>query len=69
MGSTHTQTQEFKPLDKQKPSTPKKQVKHKDSVLFYLKIHPVLEKENENRKPDAVKKRVWNNIVNTVCSD
>jgi len=38
-------------------------------VLFYLKIHPVLEKENENRKPDAVKKRVWNNIVNTVCSD
>jgi hypothetical protein len=73
MGSTHTQqteykeTNEYKQLDKPQPSTPKsikKQVTHKDSVLFYLKMHPVMtEKENEKRK-----KKVWNNMVNTVCS-
>ena len=73
MGSTHTQqTHEYKQLDKPQPSTPKsikKQVTHKDSVLFYLKMHPVLtEKENEKINLDAVKKRVWNNMVNTVCS-
>lgn len=67
MGSTHTQLTEYKQLDKPQPSTPKsikKQVTHKDSVLFYLKMHPVMtEKENEKRK-----KKVWNNMVNTVCS-
>ncbi len=68
MGSTHTQeTHEYKQRE-QHPSTPKKQVTHKDSVLFYLKMHPVLtEKENEKRTPE-VKKKVWNNIVNTVSS-